>query len=96
VRHIHTNQIGHWMGYNSRRPHRVPLISTTNRKKRLQFASAHQNWFLEHDNEFTVLKWPPQSPDLNPKEHLWDLVEREFHGLDVHPTNLNQLQDAIL
>jgi len=30
------------MGYNSRRPHRVPLISTTNRKKRLQFARAHQ------------------------------------------------------
>uniref|UniRef100_A0A9J8AMB8 Transposase Tc1-like domain-containing protein n=1 Tax=Cyprinus carpio carpio TaxID=630221 RepID=A0A9J8AMB8_CYPCA len=26
------------MGYNSRRPHRVLLISTTNRKKRLQFA----------------------------------------------------------
>ncbi len=22
--------------------------------------------FLEHDNEFTLLKWPPQSPDLNP------------------------------
>jgi len=22
------------------------------------------NWFLEHDNDFTVLKWPPQSPDL--------------------------------
>jgi transposase len=31
------------MGYNSRRLHRVPLISTTNRKKRLQFARAHQN-----------------------------------------------------
>uniref|UniRef100_A0AAY5KJH2 Transposase Tc1-like domain-containing protein n=1 Tax=Esox lucius TaxID=8010 RepID=A0AAY5KJH2_ESOLU len=152
------------MGYNSRRSHRVPLISTTNRKKRLKFARAHQNWtvedwknvawsnesrfllrrsdgrvriwrkqnenmdpcshtlgplvpigdrlnataylrivsdhvhpfmttmypssdgyfqqdnapchkariisnwFLEHDNEFTVLKWPPQSPDLNPIE----------------------------
>lgn len=28
------------------------------------------NWILKHDNEFTVLPWPPQSPELNPKEHL--------------------------
>jgi len=54
------------------------------------------NWFLEHDNEFTVLQCPPQSPDLNPIEHFWDVVERELCALDVHPTNLHQLQDAIL
>ncbi len=200
------------MGYSSRRPHRVPLLSAKNRKRRLQFAQAHQNWtiedwknvawsdesrfllrhsdgrvriwrkehesmdpsclvskvqaggggvmvwgifswhtlcplvtiehrlnataylsivadhvhlfmttvypssdgyfqqdnaprhkapiisdwFLEHDNEFTLLKWPPQSPDLNPMEHLWDVVEREIHIMDVQPTNLQQLRDAVM
>ncbi len=54
------------------------------------------DWFLVHDNEFTLLKWPPQSPDLNPIEHIWDVVEREIHIIDVQPTNLQQLCDAIM
>ncbi len=35
------------MGYSSRRPHRVPLLSDKNRKQRLQFTQAHQNWTIE-------------------------------------------------
>ncbi len=35
------------MGYSSRRPHRVPLLSAKNRKRRLQSAQAHQNWTIE-------------------------------------------------
>ncbi len=54
------------------------------------------DWFLEHDNEFTLLKWPPQSPDLNPIEHLLDVVEREICIMDVQPTNLQTLRDAIM
>jgi len=42
------------------------------------------------------LPGPPQLSDLNPIEHLWDVVERELHALDVHPKNLHQLKDAIL
>ncbi len=50
------------------------------------------DWFLEHDNEFTLLKWP----DLNPIQHLWDVVEREICIIDVQLTNLQQLRDAIM
>ncbi len=55
-----------------------------------------QTGFLEHDNEFTLLKWPPQSPDLNPIEHLWDVVEQKIHITDVQLTYLQQLRDAIM
>ncbi len=54
------------------------------------------DWFLEHDNELIWLKWPPQSPDLNPKKHHWDVVEREIHIMDEQPTNLQLLRDAIM
>ena len=52
------------------------------------------NWFLEHDNEFTELQQPqtPQSPDLSPKGHLWDVVE--ILVMDVHLTNLQQLSSC--
>ncbi len=39
-----TRQTLKQMDHSSRRPHRVPLLSAKNRKRRLQFAQAHQNW----------------------------------------------------
>ncbi|KAK3543439.1 hypothetical protein QTP70_020917, partial [Hemibagrus guttatus] len=36
-----------------------------------------QEWFDEHNNEFEVLTWPPNSPDLNPIEHLWDVLNKQ-------------------
>ena len=51
---------------------------------------------LKHDNEFTILKWPPQSPDLSPVEHLWDVLQQEIVIMDVQLTNLQQLCDVIM
>ncbi len=52
----------HWtlkqMGYSSRRPHRVPRLSAKNRKRRLQFAQAHQNWTIE---DWKNVAWSDES-----------------------------------
>ncbi len=46
------------MGYSSRRRHRVPLLSATNRKQRLQFAQARQNWTIE---DWKNVAWSEES-----------------------------------
>ncbi len=46
------------MGYSSRRPHRVPLLSAKNRKWRLQFTQVHQNWTIEDWKNFA---WSDES-----------------------------------
>ncbi len=71
-------------------------MATSSRIMHCHKAQIISDWFLEHDNEFTLLKWPPQSLDLNTKEHLCDVVEREIRIMDVQPTNLQQLRDAIM
>ncbi len=58
------------MGYSSRRPHRVPLLSAKNRKRRLQFTQDHQNWDNGRLNNFV---WSDESRFLlrhsDGKEH---------------------------
>ncbi len=46
------------MCYSSRRPHRVPLLSAKNRKRRLQFTQAHQNWTIE---DWKNVAWSDES-----------------------------------
>ncbi len=45
--HTTTRRTRKQMGYSSRRPHRVPLLSAKYRKRRLQFTQAHQNCTIE-------------------------------------------------
>ncbi len=46
------------MGFSSRRPHRVLLLSAKNRKQRLQFAQALHNWTIE---DWKNVAWSDES-----------------------------------
>ena len=39
--------------------------------------------------------WPPRSPDMNPIEHLWDIVERSVRAQNPAPSTLSQLWTSI-
>ncbi len=56
-----TRRILKQMSYSSRRPHRVPLLSAKNRKRKLQFAQAHQNWTIE---DWKNVAWSDESQIL--------------------------------
>ncbi len=67
-----TRQTLKQMGYSSRRPHQVPLLSAKNRKRRLQLAQAHQNWTIE---DWKNVVWSDESGFLlrhsNGRVRIW-------------------------
>jgi transposase len=52
-----------------------------------------QKWFDDHD--FNVMKWPAQSPDLNPIEHLWNYVKRKLSEYENPPNSLHELWERV-
>ncbi|GBM97248.1 hypothetical protein AVEN_254932-1 [Araneus ventricosus] len=88
------------MGLRSRRLVNAPMLTAVHRRRRLEFARCHTArsacaWFEEHQDEFTVLPWPANSPDLNPIENLWDHLDRVVRAMGPQPRNLAQLATAL-
>ena len=50
-------------------------------------------WF--NDNDIIVMKWPAQSPDLNPIEHLWHYLKKKLLEYEVPPKGIHELWERI-
>ncbi|GFW89119.1 transposable element Tc3 transposase [Trichonephila clavipes] len=42
------------------------------------------------------MDWPAYSPDLNPIEHVWDMLGRRIAARQLSPTCLSELRRALL
>ena len=72
------------------------------------FLQAHPHMTLQHDNatrhtarsvrdflqdrNVSVLPWPAQSPDHNPVEHAWDLLNQRVRAKAIFPEMSGNLQ----
>lgn len=56
-------------------------------------AKVVQKWFV--DNKVGLLDWPAQSPDLNPIENLWAIVDRQVRNREDLPRNIKDLYQVL-
>ena len=43
----------------------------------------------------TSVPWPPMSPDVNPIEHIWDMLCRRIQARELPVQNVRQLEAAL-
>ncbi|KAL0195257.1 hypothetical protein M9458_008829, partial [Cirrhinus mrigala] len=51
--------------------------------------------FLQ-DEGIDAMDWPARFPDLNPIEHIWDIMSRSIHQRHIAPQTVQELADALV
>ncbi|XP_071133129.1 uncharacterized protein [Mytilus edulis] len=51
---------------------------------------------VPNEQQVNVLDWPSRSPDLNPIEHVWDLLNRRIRENHGDFQNLQELENALI
>ena len=52
--------------------------------------------FLWANNIAFINDWPDKSPDLNPREHFWDNMDKRVGRRHIPPSNVIQLRQALI
>ncbi|GBL82417.1 hypothetical protein AVEN_24250-1 [Araneus ventricosus] len=52
-------------------------------------------WLYEHSSDFSVMNWPPRSPELNPIDHLLYVLEKGVKAHHTTPATLTELWTAL-
>jgi len=58
--------------------------------------TSHKAKTFMEDNDISVLDWPPQSPDINPIEHLWEHIKTKLHQYPTQAKGVWEIWERVV
>ena len=58
-------------------------------------ARAHRARITDEQATIVRMEWPARSPDLNPIEHAWDMLQTAVSSRPLQPASVQELRQAL-